>query len=208
MKRRPRRWTRNKNRSSSWTPRSRFSHVLFALLYFSIFGFSIFRLQSVSFETGALLISMRWRFLFCVFYERSEFLCSDDELCTRPQEEDIESGDFRAATWLSLSFDFWPRSSGCFPRFELRNHWTGNCYKFLMRFTMCVFGALMISILFRFPAARGIWFWAGCLSASISVSSSARATRHSTWPRGQRGYKFIQGSVAVFWIPIQHMRNQ
>lgn len=78
-----------------------FSRVVCIGLFFSIFGFWVFdffdfQLQSVSFETGALLISMRWRFLdsLLFFYERSEFLCSDDEHTTRTTRRSHQSGDF------------------------------------------------------------------------------------------------------------------
>lgn len=158
-----------------------FSRVVCIGLFFSIFGFWVFdffdfQLQSVSFETGALLISMRWRFFdsLLFFYERSEFLCSDDELCTRPEE--ATNPETLGGNMTQFELKFWPRSFGCFPGSDSESS-NRKLLQILDEIYYVCFGALMISIFFFSFSCSQPWHMriAGWLSVCICISVSPSA---------------------------------
>lgn len=182
--------------------RVRFSHVLFALLYFciffsfgsSIFGFRLWAAEcEFFFETGALPISMRWRFLDAVNFYVPMMNCAHDR---RPNRAGVGSGEHDSVgvgvgAELAKVFPALPRS---------RNHRTGNCHKFLMRFTMCVLGPLMISILFH------VYSWALSVCIFICACFGSSHCQHSTWPKGYEFIRGICGSVldSGYWILDSH----
>lgn len=194
--------------------------MLFALVYFfSIFGFWVFdffdfQLQSVSFETGALLISMRWRFLDSLLFFMNAVNFYVPMMNIRPERpEEATNPEILGGNMTQFELKFWPRSSGCFPG-SVSESSNRKLLQILDEIYYVCFGALMISIFFFSFSCSQPWHmriasWLSvCICISVSLSAWATHCRHSTWPRRLRGYKFIPGSVAMFWIPIQHMRNQ
>lgn len=150
--------------------------MLFALVYFfSIFGFWVFdffdfQLQSVSFETGALLISMRWRFLDSLLFFMNAVNFYVPMMNIRPERpEEATNPEILGGNMTQFELKFWPRSSGCFPG-SVSESSNRKLLQILDEIYYVCFGALMISIFFfRSPAAsHGICgSLAGCLSASV-----------------------------------------
>lgn len=154
--------------------------MLFALVYFfSIFGFWVFdffdfQLQSVSFETGALLISMRWRFLDSLLFFMNAVNFYVPMMNIRPERpEEATNPEILGGNMTQFELKFWPRSSGCFPG-SVSESSNRKLLQILDEIYYVCFGALMISIFFfvllQLAMAYADRWLAVCLHLYICIS--------------------------------------